>query len=86
MSEVIELLNKQLELHNLRFLKKPILIGGMAMQYYGMRKSGADIDLIICNDDYLELAREYPDKRKDIFGDFSIKRKQSNMISSQWYQ
>jgi len=72
MPEVIELLNKQLQLYNLRFSKKPILIGGMAMQYYGMRKSGADIDLIICNKDYLELAREYPDKRKDIFGDLGV--------------
>jgi len=72
MSEVIELLNKQLEIHNLRFYKKPILIGGMAMQYYGMRKSGADIDLIICNEDYLELTRKYPDKRKDIFGDLGV--------------
>ena len=72
MSEVIDFLRKQLEIHNLHFLKKPILIGGMAMEYYGMRKSGEDIDLIICNDDYLNLARKYPDNRKDIFGDLGV--------------
>lgn len=72
MQEVLELLNSQLETHHLHFQKKPILIGGMAMQYYGMRKSGADIDLVICNEDYLKLAREYPDNRKDIYGDMGV--------------
>lgn len=72
MPEVMDLLGNQLEIHNLHFLKKPILIGGMAMEYYGLRKSGKDIDLIICNDDYLNLARDYPDNRKDIFGDLGV--------------
>lgn len=72
MSEVVEAVNKQLKSLNFRFSKKPLLIGGMAMQYYGMRKSGADIDLIICNEDYPELARKHPDKRKDIYGDLGV--------------
>jgi hypothetical protein len=29
----------------------------MAMEYYGMRKAGADIDLVISNEDYLSLAQ-----------------------------
>ena len=72
MSEVITLLEKQLKEKNLRFSKKPILIGGMAMEYYGLRKSGADIDLIICDEDYQSLARGYPDSRKDIWGDLGV--------------
>lgn len=56
MAEVIDLLEKRLKEKNLNFTKKPILIGGMAMEYYGMRKSGADIDLIICDEDYQTLA------------------------------
>ncbi|MBN1777250.1 MAG: hypothetical protein JW811_03930 [Clostridiales bacterium] len=54
------------------FTKKPILIGGMAMEYYGMRKAGADIDLVICNEDYQALAKQFPDKRKDLYGDMGL--------------
>ena len=72
MSEVIETLKKHLKLHDLHFTKKPILIGGMAMEYYGMRKSGADIDLVICDQDYQSLAKKYPDNRKDIRGDLGV--------------
>lgn len=72
MSEVIKLLKEQLDLSGLTFLKKPILIGGMAMEYYGIRKSGADIDLVIGEDDYQTLAEKYPDSRKDIWGDLGV--------------
>lgn len=58
--------------NNLSFATKPILIGGMAMEYYGMRKSGPDIDLIITNEDYQALAKEYPEQRKDLYGDLGV--------------
>ena len=57
---------------NLSFMEKPILIGGMAMEYYEMRKAGADIDLIITDNDYQTLARKYPDQRKDLYGDLEM--------------
>jgi len=69
---VIRQLDKQINKAGLRFAKKPILIGGMAMEYYGMRKAGADIDLVICEEDYQALASKYPDKRKDIWGDLGV--------------
>ncbi|MCL2774756.1 MAG: hypothetical protein FWD71_15630 [Oscillospiraceae bacterium] len=72
MSEVINLLKKQLEVHGLHFTKKPILIGGMAMEYYGLRKSGTDIDLVICDKDYQALALAYPDSRKDLWADLGV--------------
>jgi len=72
MSAVIRLLEKQLNEKNLHFKKNPILIGGMAMEYYGLRKSGADIDLIVCDEDYQALALAYPDKRKDIWADLGV--------------
>ena len=64
----------QVELHaeQLFFNSKPILIGGMAMEYYGMRKSGADIDLIITDSDYQLLSGKYPDYRKDLWGDLGV--------------
>ena len=72
MSEVIDLLEKKLQFNDLHFSRKPILIGGMAMEYYGMRKSGADIDLVISDKDYQALAMKNPDKRKDIWGDLGV--------------
>lgn len=72
MSEIISRVKSMLQEKNLYFSKKPILIGGMAMEYYGVRKTGVDIDLIICDEDYQSLARQYPDKRKDIFGDLGV--------------
>lgn len=72
MNQVIENVESRLKNHNLVFTKKPIVIGGMAMEYYGMRKSGADIDLVISNEDYLMLAERYPDQRKDIYGELGV--------------
>jgi len=54
------------------FTRKPIVIGGTAMEYYGMRKAGADIDFLICDADYQALAMRYPDKRKDLYGDLGV--------------
>jgi hypothetical protein len=72
MNQVIEKVGSRLKENGLVFTKKPIVIGGMAMEYYGMRKSGADIDLVISNEDYLALVEKYPDKRKDIYGDLGL--------------
>lgn len=72
MSEIIKRLERNLLTERLRFESKPILIGGMAMEYYGIRKSGADIDLVICDEDYQTLASNNPDKRKDLWGDLGV--------------
>lgn len=57
---------------NLQFSSKPILIGGQAMEYYGIRKSGKDIDFVITDEDYQMLAEKYPEKRKDLYGDLGV--------------
>ena len=72
MSLVIEAIRNKLLALSFTFEKPPIVIGGMAMEYYGMRKSGADIDLVICDTDYQKLAQMHPEKRKDIYGDFGV--------------
>lgn len=72
MNEVVDRIGKQLVEHGLVFTKTPILIGGMAKEYYGIRKSGPDIDLVICDEDYQLLARKHPDSRKDIWGDLGV--------------
>lgn len=54
------------------FSKKPLLIGGKAMEYYGLRKAGADIDLVVAEPDYKALARLYPGDLKEIWGDKGV--------------
>ncbi len=72
MHEVTARVMERLRPLSLTFQKKPILIGGMAMEYYGMRKAGADIDLVISNEDYQALAAKHPGRRKDIYGDLGL--------------
>ena len=57
---------------NYSFKKKPLLVGGMAMEYYGLRKSGADIDFIASQEDVLELIKLYPNRVKDLWGDIGV--------------
>lgn len=56
----------------INFLSKPLVIGGLAMEYYGIRNRGEDIDFIISNDDYGTLAKKFPNNRKDKWGDLFI--------------
>ncbi|EMS69218.1 hypothetical protein [Ruminiclostridium cellobioparum] len=55
-----------------KFKSKPLLIGGMAMEYYGLRKSGDDIDFVVTNEDYRELSTIYPNNLKDLWGDLGV--------------
>lgn len=54
------------------FSTPPVVIGGRAMEWYGLRTSGADIDLVVTEIDYRRLAAAYPEKRKDIYGDLGV--------------
>ena len=54
------------------FVNKPLLIGGKAMEYYGLRRAGLDIDLVIHNDDHKILKEKYPNNIKDLYGDIGI--------------
>jgi hypothetical protein len=54
------------------FLDKPVLVGGLAMEYYGLRKHGDDIDFIVTDRDYQRLKVKFPDNRKDVWGDFGL--------------
>lgn len=54
------------------FEYKPLLVGGMAMEYYGLRKAGRDIDLIVHPSDHARLKEMYPNNIKDLYGDIGI--------------
>lgn len=54
---------------NYKFIKKPLLVGGKAMEYYGLRKSGNDIDFIAYEEDVKNLIKMYPNRVKDLGAD-----------------
>ena len=54
------------------FIHKPLLVGGKSMEYYGLRKAGSDIDLILHLEDHENLKRMYPNHVKDLCGDIGI--------------
>ena len=54
------------------FETKPLVIGGLAMAYYGLRKTGADIDFIVTDRDYQALAKRYPKNKMDRWGDMGV--------------
>ncbi len=54
------------------FLSRPLLIGGKAMEYYGLRRAGSDIDFVVTAPDYMRLASRYPDHLKDLWGDLGV--------------
>ncbi len=54
------------------FLTRPLLIGGKAMEYYGLRRAGSDIDFVVTTQDYARLAERYPDHLKDLWGDLGV--------------
>lgn len=42
------------------------------MEYYGLRKSGEDIDIVVTKFDLFELIKRYPKNVKDLFGDLGV--------------
>ena len=42
------------------------------MEYYALRKAGADIDLVVSLRDHANLKQQYPDHIKDLYGDIGI--------------
>jgi hypothetical protein len=57
---------------NFTFFKKPLLVGGKAMEYYDLRKAGDDIDFVVTKDDLGKLVEMYPHNLKDLWGDLGI--------------
>ena len=55
-----------------KFKYKPLIIGGKAMEYYGLRKAGVDIDLVVHPIDHETLVDKYPSNIKDLYGDIGV--------------
>ena len=66
-------MNIDLTVLNYTFKQKPLLVGGKAMEYYGLRKAGADIDFIVAGEDHKQLRALFPDSVVNLFGDIGVK-------------
>lgn len=69
---IVNLMDLKLSRLNYTFTRKPLLISGKAMQHYGLRESTKDIDLVAPKEDIAALAKLYPDRIKDYWGDFGV--------------
>ncbi|MCR4264131.1 MAG: hypothetical protein NUV98_05450 [Candidatus Roizmanbacteria bacterium] len=56
----------------LNFEDKPLVVGGKAMEYYGLRKSGLDIDLVVSKRDFRSLLKKDTLSLKDLYADLGI--------------
>lgn len=65
-------MNIPLQKLNHTFLHKPLVVGGQAMEYYGLRKAGVDIDLMAHLEDIQVLITQYPTRVKDLYGDLGV--------------
>lgn len=65
-------MNIPLEKLQYAFVKKPLVVGGMAMEYYGVRPSGKDIDLVVAGIDFIHLLQQYPTCVKNLWEDIGV--------------
>ena len=84
MSVIEKKILKGLKLAKYNFKKPPLVIGGLALEYYGIRKTGHDFDYVVSPVDWKILKKLHPDKI-NLFGgktendiDATINLKQSS--------
>lgn len=65
-------MDRKLKELNIHFKTKPLIFGGLAKEYYGIRKKGLDIDLIVTDEDYQNVAKQFPNCRFDMWGDLGV--------------
>ena len=90
MSNILKEINNYLKKIKYNFKKKPLIVGGYALQYYDIRKAGHDIDMIVSPNDWKELKKLYPKKinlfggktEKDIDATINLKKEKIDLIST----
>ena len=66
--QIDSLVTASLQRLGLMLRTKPVIFGGLAMEYYGLRAHGDDIDLLVSPEDLAMLWARYPDQRRDMWG------------------
>ena len=52
-------IKKGLKLTNYKFEKKPLVVGGLAMEYHGLRKTVHDYDYIVSKKDWNKFSSSF---------------------------
>lgn len=81
---------KGLKLTKYKFKKPPLVVGGLAMEYYNIRKTKHDYDYIVSPADWKVLKKIHPDKinlfggktEKDIDATINLKKVNVDLIST----
>jgi hypothetical protein len=58
---------KGIKITEYEFKKPPLVVGGLAMEYYGLRKTGHDYDYMVSKSDWVKLKKKHP-KSVNLFG------------------
>jgi hypothetical protein len=66
--EIKELIMRGIKSTNYLFINKPLVVGGLALEYYGIRNSGPDYDYMISSADWKQLKKLFPDKTNFLKG------------------
>mgnify|MGYP001216779779 CR=1 FL=1 len=90
MSIIEKKILKGLKLTNYNFKKPPLVVGGLAMEYYNIRKTGHDFDFVVSPVDWKDLKKMYPDKinlfggqnEKDIDATINLDKVHVDLIST----
>lgn len=59
--DIHKLIMKGINLSNYNFKQKPLVVGGLALEYYGIRQNGHDFDYIVSSEDWKILKEIYPE-------------------------
>ncbi len=70
--QIDALVSGELDRLDIALSAKPLVFGGLAMEHYGLREHGHDIDLLIGADDLAALWARFPEARKDMWGDLGL--------------
>ena len=81
---------KGIKLTKYKFDKKPLVVGGLAMEYYGIRKTGHDYDYMVSKTDWKKLKKIHPKKinlfggktEKEIDATINLKKEKVDLIST----
>jgi hypothetical protein len=58
--DIYELIMKGINLSNYKFKEKPLVVGGLALQFYGIREAGHDFDYVVSSEDWKILKTLHP--------------------------
>ena len=81
---------KGIKLTNYKFINKPLVVGGLALEHYNIRETTHDYDYMVSPSDWIELKKIHPDKinlfggknEKDVDATINLKENPIDLIST----